>query len=114
MSVVAVHDFDESELLRLAASVEQASEHPLAAAIVAGAEKRGLTVPKAQHFESVTGKGVYGAAEGRRVTLGNRAMLEELRIDAAELAGFAENMRASAQTVIFVIVDGKQIGRAHV
>ncbi len=64
MSVVAVHDFDESELLRLAASVERASEHPLAAAIVAGAEKRGITIPKAEHFESVTGKGVYGAAEG--------------------------------------------------
>jgi Cu+-exporting ATPase len=110
MSVVAVHDFDESELLRLAASIERASEHPLAAAIVAGAEKRGLTIPKAQHFESVTGKGVYGAAEGRRVTLGNRAMLEELQINADELLAFAENMRASAQTVMFVVVDGEPAG----
>ncbi|HEX8618640.1 MAG TPA: heavy metal translocating P-type ATPase, partial [Thermoanaerobaculia bacterium] len=70
-SVIVLDGFDEGELLRIAASVERASEHPLAAAIVAGAEARGLTIPKAQHFESITGKGVYGAAEGRRVALGN-------------------------------------------
>ncbi len=109
-SVVAVNDFDENEMLRLAASVERASEHPLAAAIVAGAEKRGLAIPKAQHFESVTGKGVYGAAEGRRVALGNRAMLEELHVDAGELASFAESLRRDGQTVMFVAVDGRPAG----
>ena len=110
MSVVGMNGFDENELLRLAASVERASEHPLAAAIVAGAEARGMTVPKAEHFESVTGKGVYGAAEGRRVALGNQAMLEELRVSGDELAAFAENMRGDGQTVMFVVIDGKPAG----
>jgi P-type Cu+ transporter len=109
-SVVAMQDFDENEMLRLAASVERASEHPLAAAIVAGAEQRGLSIPKAQHFESVTGKGVYGAAEGRRVALGNRAMLDELHVEAGDLVTFAESLRASGQTVIFVVIDGRPAG----
>jgi len=109
-SVVAVEGFDENEMLRLAASVERASEHPLAAAIVAGAEQRGIAIPKAQHFESVTGKGVYGAAEGRRVALGNRAMLDEVRVNAGDLVAFAESLRASGQTVMFVVIDGKPAG----
>jgi Cu+-exporting ATPase len=109
-SVVSLEGFDENEMLRLAASVERASEHPLAAAIVAGAEQRGLTIPKAQHFESITGKGVYGAAEGRRVALGNRAMLEEVRVDGGELVAFAESLRAAGQTVMFVVIDGKPAG----
>jgi len=109
-SVVAIEGFDENEMLRLAASVERASEHPLAAAIVAGAEQRGIDVPKAQHFESITGKGVYGAAEGRRITLGNRALLEELRIDAQDLFAFAESLRNSGQTVMFVVIDNKPAG----
>ena len=98
------------ELLRLAASVERASEHPLAAAIVAGAEKRGLAIPKAQHFESVTGKGVYGAAEGHRVALGNLSLLEEMHLDAGELAARAEQLRREGQTVMFVVIDGKPAG----
>ena len=109
-SVVATDGFDENEMLRLAASVERASEHPLAAAVVAGAEQRGLDVPKAQHFESVTGKGVYGAVEGRRVALGNRAMLEEVRVHVGDLVSFAESLRASGQTVIFVVIDGRPAG----
>ena len=109
-SVVALHDFDENEMLRLAASIERASEHPLAAAIVAGAEKRGLSIPKAQHFESVTGKGVYGAVEGHRVTLGNLAMLDEVRVDAGDLVQFSESLRAAGQTVMFVLIDGKPAG----
>ncbi|HEX8408016.1 MAG TPA: heavy metal translocating P-type ATPase [Thermoanaerobaculia bacterium] len=109
-SVVAIEGFDENEMLRLAASVERASEHPLAAAIVAGAEQRGIDIPRAQHFESITGKGVYGAAEGRRVTLGNRALLEELRIDAQDLFAFAESLRNSGQTVMFVVIDNRPAG----
>ena len=109
-SVVATNGFDENEMLRLAASVERASEHPLAAAVVAGAEQRGLDVPKAQHFESVTGKGVYGAAEGHRIALGNRAMLEEVRVHVGDLVSFAESLRASGQTVVFVMIDGRPAG----
>ena len=109
-SVIAVEGADENEMLRLAASIERASEHPLAAAIVAGAEQRGLTIPGAQHFESVTGKGVYGAAEGRRVALGNKAMLDELRVDVSNLVAFAESLRNSGQTVMFVVIDGNPVG----
>ena len=109
-SVVAMEGVDENEMLRLAASIERASEHPLAAAIVAGAEQRGLHVPKAQHFESVTGKGVYGAAEGHRIAIGNRAMLEEVRVNVGDLVSFAESLRASGQTVMFVVLDGRPAG----
>ncbi|HYK02111.1 MAG TPA: heavy metal translocating P-type ATPase [Thermoanaerobaculia bacterium] len=109
-AVVALEGFDENELLRLAASVERASEHPLAAAIVAGAEQRGLAIPKAQHFESITGKGVYGAAEGRRVALGNRALLQEMHVGADDLLERAEKLRADGQTVMFIVVNGKPAG----
>ena len=109
-SVVAVNGFDESEMLRLAASVERASEHPLAAAIIAGAESRGLTVLAATEFASITGKGVRGVVEGRRVALGNRALLDELRIDARDLTGRAETVRAEGQTVMFVVIDDKAAG----
>ena len=109
-SVVAINGFADDELLRLAASVERASEHPLAAAIVAGAESRGITIPKAQHFESITGKGVYGAAEGRRVALGNRSLLQELHVDAGDLISRAETLRGDGQTVMFVVIDGKPAG----
>ncbi len=109
-SVVALDGFDENELRRLAASVERASEHPLAAAIVAGAEQRGLTIPKAEHFESITGKGVYGAAEGHRVALGNRALLQEMHLEARDLVDRAEQLRAEGQTVMFVAIDGKLAG----
>ena len=110
VAVVADKGFEENDVLRLAASIERASEHPLAAAIVAGAEARGIAIPKAEHFESVTGKGVYGAAEGRRVVLGNRAMLTEMHVEPGELAAKAESARAEGQTVMFVVIDGKPAG----
>jgi Cu+-exporting ATPase len=109
-SVVAVSGIEENELLRLAASVERASEHPLAAAIISGAETRGVTVRAALDFVSTTGKGVRGVVDGRHVALGNRAMLTELEIDAGELAGRAETLRGDGQTVMFVVVDGKPAG----
>jgi Cu+-exporting ATPase len=109
-SVVAVNGFDENELLRLAASVERASEHPLAAAILSGAESRGVTVRAATEFASITGKGVRGVVDGKRVALGNRAMLEELRVDAPELMTRAEQLRGDGQTVMFVVVDGQPAG----
>jgi len=108
-SVVTTH-FDETELLRLAASVERASEHPLAAAIIAGAEERGIRVEAAKQFESITGKGVFGVVDGRRVFLGNRALLDEIHVQPAELADWAEKLRMDGQTVMFVVVDNKTAG----
>ena len=109
-SVVATGGFGEDELLRLAASVERASEHPLAAAIIAGAEARGATVRAATDFASITGKGVRGVVDGRRVALGNRALLDELRVDGRDLAERAEKLRGEGQTVMFVVIDGEPAG----
>jgi P-type Cu+ transporter len=109
-SVFATGGIDENELLRLAASVERASEHPLAAAIIRGAEKRGATVRAASDFGSITGKGVRGVVDGRRVALGNAAMLTELGVDPQGLVERAEKLRNDGQTVMFVVVDGKPAG----
>ena len=100
----------EAELLRLAASLERASEHPLAAAIVSGAAERGVQLTNVDQFASLTGKGVKGNVDGRSVALGNRALLDELNINAGELATQAETYRAEGQTVMFVVVDGKPAG----
>jgi Cu+-exporting ATPase len=113
-NVVGWEDFDENELLRLAAALEKASEHPLAAAIVRGAEERKVELPKAEHFESITGRGVRGRIDGRDVALGNRAFIESLDIHARPLAGRAEDLRREAQTVVFVAVDGKLAGLVSV
>jgi Cu+-exporting ATPase len=109
-SVFAASGIDENELLRLAASVERASEHPLAAAIIRGAEKRGATVRAASDFGSITGKGVRGVVDGRGVALGNAAMLTELGVDPQGLVERAEELRNDGQTVMFVVVDGKPAG----
>ncbi|MEO8379153.1 MAG: heavy metal translocating P-type ATPase [Acidobacteriota bacterium] len=109
-SVVAVAGIEENELLRLAASVERASEHPLAAAIISGAEGRGATVRPASEFASITGKGVRGVVDGKQVALGNRTLLTELGIDAGELVERAETLRTDGQTVMFVVIDGKPAG----
>ncbi|HEU4509801.1 MAG TPA: copper-translocating P-type ATPase, partial [Pyrinomonadaceae bacterium] len=100
----------EKELLRLAASLERGSEHPLAAAIVSGAEERGVDLVKVEAFDSITGKGVKGTVDGHSVALGNRALVEEAGTDPRELAARAETYRAEGQTVMFVIVDGKPAG----
>ena len=109
-SVVAAAGIEENELLRLAANVERASEHPLAAAIISGAEGRGATVRPASEFASITGKGVRGVVDGKQVALGNRALLTELGIDAGELVERAETLRTDGQTVMFVVIDGKPAG----
>lgn len=101
---------DERELLHFAASLERGSEHPLAAAIVAGAAERGVELVNAENFDSVTGKGVKGKIEGREVSLGNRALMEELKVDLGQLADQAETFRADGQTVMFVTLDGKVAG----
>ena len=101
---------DEDTLLRLAASLERASEHPLAEAIVRRAEDRGLPLADTEAFESVTGKGVTGIVEGRRVALGTSKLLETLGIDPGALQEHAEAGRAQGQTVVFVAVDGMVAG----
>jgi Cu+-exporting ATPase len=110
VSVLTAEIVEEQTLLRLAASLERGSEHPLAAAIVAGAEERGVELTGATAFDSITGKGVIGEVDGHRVSLGNRALLEDLKIDAGELTTKAESLRADGQTVMFLVVDGKAAG----
>jgi Cu+-exporting ATPase len=101
---------DEQAFLRLAASLERHSEHPLAAAIVSGAHDRGVKLIDAVHFHSLTGKGVVGEVEGHRVAVGNSALLEEFNVAAEELTKQAENLRANGQTIMFVLVDEKPAG----
>ena len=110
VSVVSNGIVDDQTLLRLAASLERSSEHPLAEAIVSGAHERNIKLRDASRFESLTGRGVTGEVDGRNVALGNRALLEQLRIDAGELASKAETLRTEGQTVMFVAVDGKPAG----
>ncbi|MBA2544186.1 MAG: heavy metal translocating P-type ATPase, partial [Deltaproteobacteria bacterium] len=107
VAVVPTEGHDEATLLRLAASLERASEHPLAAAIVGGAKGRGVTLAEVADFESVTGKGVRGTVDGKRVALGNRAMMDADGVDAGSLVERAEVLRGDGQTVMFVAVDGK-------
>jgi len=101
---------DEQTLLRLAASLERSSEHPLAAAIVSGTNDRGIQIIDAKTFDSITGKGVTGEVDGHRVALGNRSLLDELKFDPRELGDNAEQLRAGGQTIMFVVVDGKVAG----
>jgi P-type Cu+ transporter len=107
VAVVPATGFEESEMLRLAASVEQASEHPLAAAVVAAAKERGLAPSQVSEFDSPTGKGAVGIVDGRRVRLGNAKFLHELGIDTAALDGEAERLRADGATAIFLAIDRK-------
>jgi Cu+-exporting ATPase len=110
VTVAPVAGVNERELLRFAASLERGSEHPLAAAIVSGAQERGVEVVSTQSFESVTGKGVKGQVDGHAVALGNRALLDDLGIDPGELTEQAEKFRADGQTLMFVAIDGKAAG----
>jgi copper-(or silver)-translocating P-type ATPase len=110
VAVAPAEGVDESDLLRLAASLEQDSEHPLAAAIVGAARERGLSLAASEDFESVTGMGVTGMIDGRRVALGNARLLEQLSIDASALAADAERRRGQGQTVMFVAIDGAAAG----
>jgi Cu+-exporting ATPase len=108
--LVAVEAEDEAALLRLAASLEQGSEHPLAAAIVDGARERGVRPVEALDFASVTGKGVEGEVDGRHVLLGNRALLTERGVDPGAFAERADVHRREGRTVMFVAVDGRVAG----
>jgi P-type Cu+ transporter len=101
---------NEADVLRLAASVEQASEHPLAAAIVAAAKERGVALAKVVGFDSPTGKGALGMVEGKQVALGNAAFFAELNIATVGLNRQAEELRHDGATAIFVAIDGKAAG----
>jgi Cu+-exporting ATPase len=110
VEIVPAAGFDEKEILYLAASIERGSEHPLAAAIVKGAEDKGVAMTNVESFESITGKGVTGIVEGRTILLGNRKFLDDMGIDPGDLSKMAEDMRSDGQTVMFVSVDGKAAG----
>ena len=109
-SVVTAGGVPEDDLLGLAAGLEQASEHPLAAAIVAGARDRGLDVPAVSDFRSDTGKGVSGFVASRRVLLGTVELLTDHGVDLGALPARADELRRKGQTVVFVAVDGKEAG----
>jgi P-type Cu+ transporter len=109
-AVVAAEGFDEGTVLRLAANLEKASEHPLAEAVLAGAKERGVQLDKVDDFQSVTGKGVTGAVQGRVVGFGNAALMQELGVRQEALEQRAEAMRREGQTVMFLACDARLAG----
>lgn len=109
-SLLPVQGVNELEILRLAASLERGSEHPLAAAILAAALEKQIDIPEAEGFQSLTGKGVIGTVLGRRVILGNQKLLEESGVNPSRLLERAEQLREEGQTVMFVAQDGKALG----
>jgi Cu+-exporting ATPase len=108
--VIPVDGFADAELLRLAASVERASEHPLGAAVVAGARSRELKLEEPTGFQSVTGKGIRGSVDGRTVLVGNTALLQDASVDTAGLSAQAERLAADGKTPLLVAVDGRPAG----
>jgi Cu+-exporting ATPase len=107
---LGANGFDESEVLRLAASLDQGSEHPLAAAIVEAARSRGLLLQAAQNFESSSGIGVRGSVAGKKLALGNTVLMEQEHIDAAPLAQAADELRARGASVMYLAADGALAG----
>ena len=110
IAVVAADGIAETEVLRLAAAVERGSEHPLAAAIVAGAAERGITPDAASGFQSLTGKGATGRVSLRRVAIGNRALMDDFGVDVAALSARADTLRGEGATVMFVAADRRPAG----
>jgi len=113
VSVLPVQAISEHELLYFAASLERGSEHPLAAAIVDGALARGIQPAPVDAFQSLTGRGVVGKVDAHSVALGNRALMEELKVDISSLADTAETLRQEGQTVMYVALDGRVAGRSE-
>ncbi len=105
---------DEDEVLRLAATLERGSEHPLAEAIVKGAQERGITLAEASDFEAITGKGVVGIVDGKKIMLGNLKLVTDHGIDPADLMAAADARRDEGETVMFVVVDGAIAGLVSV
>ena len=110
VSIQPSNSFAEDTLLRLSASLERASEHPLAEAIVRGAEDRGISLTDTDQFKSITGQGVTGTVDGRSVALGNIRLMHSLAVDFETLAAAAEAGRAKGQTVMLVAIDGNAAG----
>ncbi len=110
VAVETADGFDRATLVRMAASLERGSEHPLAAAIVKGAEEEGAQLGQVEDFNSLTGRGVKGRVDGAQVALGNRKLLEDLKLDPGKLLEKAEAMRGEGQTVMFVVVNGAASG----
>ncbi len=109
-AIIAAAGFGEADVLRLAASVERGSEHPLAAAIVAAAADRNIATAEVSGFDAPTGKGVIGALEGRKIALGSATFMAELGIDAASLQSDADRLRRDGATVVFLAADAKAAG----
>jgi P-type Cu+ transporter len=109
-TVLSAGSMTEAELLHLAAGLEQGSEHPLAAAIVEGARARGLEVPRASEFDSITGRGIRGRVDGRDVALGNIEMIRSPGVDLEGLARQGDDLRRQGQTVVYLAVDGAPVG----
>lgn len=110
VSVTPLADWSEADLLQSAASLEKASEHPLAAAIVRGAQNRGIELADASDFQSITGKGVQGSVNGRQVSVGNRSLIETLQPVPTDAVHRAESLRRDGQTVMFIAIDGRLAG----
>ena len=110
VAVQAEAGFTEDEILRIAASLERASEHPLAEAIVRGAEEKGIDLVKANNFQSVTGKGVTGEVDGHTVAAGNVNLLESLGISVGDLSQQADKQRAEGQTVMLIAIEWQSSG----
>ncbi|HRJ12027.1 MAG TPA: copper-translocating P-type ATPase [Alphaproteobacteria bacterium] len=110
MEILPAAGFESDEVLKLIASLEKASEHPLAAAIVKGAQEKNITLSTVIDFASVTGKGVMGTIDGRKVALGNAALLTSFGIDSAPLTESANQLRSKGQTAMFAAIDGKAAG----
>jgi Cu+-exporting ATPase len=108
--VVPAEGFDETYLLQLVASLEKASEHPLAAAIIAGAREKNIELVPVAEFQSITGKGVTGILQGKRIGVGNAALIEDLGASSQALQAPAEGLRKEGQTVMFVTSDGRFAG----
>jgi Cu+-exporting ATPase len=106
VDVINAEDFEESDVLQLAASLERASEHPLAEAVVRSAQDKDIKLLPVSDFKSITGKGVTGNINGRRIALGNRALLTDLKVDPRMLPQRAKSARREGQTVLFVVIDG--------
>jgi Cu+-exporting ATPase len=110
VSVVAAAGMQEAELLRLAAGLEKGSEHPVAAAVVAGTQERGLKLTEGRDFRSFPGRGATGTVDGHSVAAGNERLLQELNIPSSELSSRAQALREDGQTVIFAAIDGRPAG----
>lgn len=114
VAVLPEKGHDEAEVLRLAASLERGSEHPLAEAIVRGAEERGVELVKAEDFEAITGKGVKGIVDGKAVALGNAALIRDMGLDSGALVSTANARRDEGETVMFIVLDGAIAGLVSV